>query len=56
MEDFENPEKIVGDYLNNNDVDSACLCRLVEMCGEFGEEGKTAKALLSEVKRLLEIY
>lgn len=57
MEKFENPKQIwQGDFLNNEDVDSACFKRLCRLCADYGDEGKTAKNLLAEVKRLLEIY
>lgn len=57
MEEFENPKQIwQGDFLNNEDVDSACFKRLCRLCDDYGDEGKTAKNLLAEVKRLLEIY
>lgn len=57
MEKFENPNDIwQKNFLNDDEVDSACFKRLDSLCNDYGEQGKTAKNLLAEVKRLLDIY
>ncbi len=47
---------ICGDWLNNDEVDTACASRLLSMCEDYGNDGKEAKELLQIALRKLEIY
>lgn len=57
MEKFNYPKStICSDWLNNDEVDTACAIRILSMCADYGEDGVEAKELLMMAFRKLEIY
>lgn len=57
MEKFENPEAICGDYLNNEEVDEACMKRLLNYAKEYSEGSRHKVVnLLKIVAEELDIF
>ncbi len=42
-------------YIDDGDIDAACIKRLKVACSQFGNDGDTARDLLSIVERLLDL-
>ena len=49
-------EMETGDYMDNNEVDTACARRLYHLCRNYGKDGHTAQKLLESAFELIEVY
>ena len=45
-----------GDYLNNEDIDTACARRILSICRDYGDDGLDAHNLLRMAFDKLEIF
>ena len=45
-----------GDYPDNGEVDSACAKRLLNLCRDYGADGKEAEQLLRMACKKIEVY
>jgi len=56
MERYNTKTLVKGDFLNNDEVDTACATRLLSMCADYGKDGDEAYGCLIMAFKRLEIY